>query len=356
MTPTPLPPQAIPGPGGVGAPRLAQWPMAHRELGRGRKRPGPGQAQAWREKHLLWAFLPPRPRSPRWLVGSGQVSPKQEEARCRPAVERLTPEAFLTSALPRAPHRVPGGALAADGTWSGCSASRVSCQGRCPVLVAHTRPPATTHPSAEKPRLRGSGAAGAPGFGSGRRQGTVGPGPARGQESGLKLQLCRSLTGRCPGRWGRCSAITAEWTLGPQGPGSSWLRLAPQRPAADREVPTPMEQGQWGSRQAGQLGTCSWAWRLGSGRGLFRSGAPERGLGRTRRPMGMYTKAVWKAGRSGPALREGREWPAEEQRRAAHQTGGQAAAWRGQGTEGRARPPAVLWPRALSFSACPGSP
>lgn len=190
----------------------------------------------------------------------------------------------------------------------------------------------------KKPRLRGSGAAGAPGFGSGRRQGTVGPGPARGQESGLKLQLCRSLTGRCPGRWGRCSAIAAGWTLGPRGPGSSWLRLAPQRPAADREVPTPMEQGQWGSRQAGQLGTCSWAWRLGSGRGLFRSGAPERGLGRTRRPMGMYTKAVWKAGRSGPALGEGREWPAEEQRRAAHQTGGQAAAWRGQGTEGRARP------------------
>lgn len=51
-------------PRGCRGPRLAQWPMALGELGRGRKRPGPGQAQAWREKHLLWAFLPPRPRSP----------------------------------------------------------------------------------------------------------------------------------------------------------------------------------------------------------------------------------------------------------------------------------------------------
>lgn len=115
--------------------------------------PGPGLAG----KHLLWAFLPPRPRSPRWLVGSGQVSPKQEEARCRPAVERLTPEAFLTSALPQAPHRVPGGALAADRTWSGSSAGHASCQGRCPVVVAHAWPPATTHPSAEEAEAQGIG-------------------------------------------------------------------------------------------------------------------------------------------------------------------------------------------------------
>lgn len=174
------------------------------------------------------------------------------------------------------------------------------------MLVARARRPAMTHPSAaEAEAQRGSGAAGAPGFGSGRRQGTVGPGLAWGQESGLKPQLGHSLAGRFPGRGDRClpSRPGRRWAPERQGHrGCGW----PPRARSGRGAAHTHEAGAVGE----VAGLGSWAGHLSSGCGLLRSGAQERGLGRTRWPIGMYAlcggrRQPWKAGCSGPASGRG---------------------------------------------------
>lgn len=211
-----------------------------------------------------------------------------------------------------------------------------------------------THPSAaEAEAQRGSGAAGAPGFGSGRWQGTVRPGLAWGQESGLKPQLGHSLAGRFPGRGDRClpSRPGRRWAPERQGHrGCGWPRRGPQRTGS---CPHPRSRGSGGSRRTGQLGRAS-EQRLRA----TQVGSP----GERPRPDQVAhrdVRAVWRAeaaveGRVlRPSLREGREWPAEEQRRATHRTGGQAEAWRGRGER---REGAILWPSAMSLSGRPCEP